>query len=174
MIKTPYLQKATSSALPPGGLHAEAKATACIHTLQRWGYEVMVGKTLGSGSRNYFSGTDEERRDEFQAMLDDPTIKAILRPGRLRREDHRPAGFHRFKKEPEVDHRFQRYHRFACAPDQPARHRLLHAPMASAFNHGNNKYIKAFKDAIAGAKADYSCKGIHSTDRYRHRHAGGR
>ena len=46
--------------------------------MQSWGYEVMVGKTLGSESDNYFSGTDEERCDELQAMLDDPSINAIL------------------------------------------------------------------------------------------------
>ena len=41
-------------------------------------YEVMVGKTLGSNSDNYFSGTDEERLNELQAMLDDDSINAIL------------------------------------------------------------------------------------------------
>jgi muramoyltetrapeptide carboxypeptidase len=38
----------------------------------------MVGKTLGSNSANYFSGTDEERLNELQAMLDDDSIHAIL------------------------------------------------------------------------------------------------
>ena len=37
----------------------------------------MVGKTL-CHSPNYFSGTDEERLEELQAMLDMPEINAIL------------------------------------------------------------------------------------------------
>lgn len=57
---------------------AYEKAQTCIETLQNWGFQVMVGKTLGSNSKNYFSGTDEERRDEMQAMINDPSIKAIL------------------------------------------------------------------------------------------------
>lgn len=57
---------------------ATEKAQTCISTLQRWGFEVMVGKTLGSKSKNYFSGTDEERCNEMQAMLDDESIHAIL------------------------------------------------------------------------------------------------
>jgi len=37
-----------------------------------------VGHTLGSSSPDYFSGTDEERLNELQAMLDDDDISAIL------------------------------------------------------------------------------------------------
>lgn len=54
------------------------KAETCIETIQQWGFEVMVGKTLGSKSKNYFSGNDETRLNELQAMLDDEGIKAIL------------------------------------------------------------------------------------------------
>ena len=62
----------------PAGYMEYRQAADCIATLQRWGFEVWVGRTLGSASKNYFSGTDEERRDELQAMLDAPEIKAIL------------------------------------------------------------------------------------------------
>ena len=37
-----------------------------------------VGKTLDSYSENYFSGTDQERLDDFQDMLDDDNVNAIL------------------------------------------------------------------------------------------------
>lgn len=49
-----------------------------METLQQWGFQVMIGKTVGSKSTNYFSGTNEERKDELQALLDEPSIKAIL------------------------------------------------------------------------------------------------
>jgi muramoyltetrapeptide carboxypeptidase len=45
--------------------------------LEFWGFEVVVGKTIGT-SFNNFSGTDQERLDDFQTMLDDDEIKAIL------------------------------------------------------------------------------------------------
>ena len=45
--------------------------------LQSWGYEVVEGDHL-FGSADQFSGTDEERAGDFQAMLDDESIKAIF------------------------------------------------------------------------------------------------
>ena len=79
MTFPPYLKKGDTIGITcPAGYMAAEKAQTCINTLQDWGYEVMIGKTLGSDSTNYFSGTDEERLDELQAMLDDREIKAIL------------------------------------------------------------------------------------------------
>jgi hypothetical protein len=76
-----YLKKGDTIGItcPAGYMYAD-KAQTCIETLQQWGYQVMVGKTLGSDSTNYFSGTDQERADELQAMLDDPNIKIALTP----------------------------------------------------------------------------------------------
>lgn len=42
-----------------------------------WKLKVVEGKTLKS-SYNQFSATDEERLADLQAMLDDPSIKAII------------------------------------------------------------------------------------------------
>ena len=72
MIKIPpYLKKGDTIGITcPAGYMAKEKVQVCIETLQQWGFEVMVGKTLGSSSTNYFSGTDEERLNELQAMLD--------------------------------------------------------------------------------------------------------
>ena len=61
-----YLKKGDTIGITcPAGYMAAEKAENCIATLQSWGYNVMVGKTLGSQSENYFSGTDEERLDEY-------------------------------------------------------------------------------------------------------------
>ncbi len=83
MIKfPPYLKPGNTIAITcPGGYMPAEKAAVCISSLQDWGYEVMIGKTLGSRSENYFSGTDEERTDELQAMLDDKSIHAIYSAG---------------------------------------------------------------------------------------------
>lgn len=62
----------------PAGYMDALKVQTCIHTLQSWGYQVMVGKTVGSNSTNYFSATDEDRLHELQAMLDDKNIHAVL------------------------------------------------------------------------------------------------
>src|SRR6187549_55472 len=80
MIKIPpYLKPGDTVGITcPAGYMDKEKVTVCIKTLQQWGFEVMIGKTIGSSSENYFSGTDEERSDELQAMLDDKDIHAVL------------------------------------------------------------------------------------------------
>lgn len=62
---------------------APAKAIEAEHVeyakslLEKKGYKVLVGENC-LGRNNYFSGTDEERRADFQWALDHPEVKAIL------------------------------------------------------------------------------------------------
>lgn len=48
-----------------------------IAMLRQWGFEVVEGKHLYGGLHQY-SGSDKERTSDFQAMLDDPSIRAIF------------------------------------------------------------------------------------------------
>ena len=54
--KIPILKKGNTIGITcPAGLYALlGKAQTCITALQQWGFTVMVGKTLGSNSANYF------------------------------------------------------------------------------------------------------------------------
>ena len=166
MIKIPpYLKKGDTIGITcPAGYMAKEKAQTCIDTLQQWGFEVMVGKTLGSASATYFSGTDEERLNEFQAMLDDNSIKAILcgRGGYGVSRIIDRLDFTRFKKKPKwiigysditVLHAHI-YSNFKTAS--------LHSPMAAAFNDDGykNEFIASLRKAITGKKAKYKC-GAH-------------
>jgi muramoyltetrapeptide carboxypeptidase len=161
MIKIPpYLKKGDMIGITcPAGYMAEAKAQTCIETLQSWGFEVMVGKTIGGRSKNYFSGTDEVRRDELQAMLDDENIKAILcgRGGYGVGRIIDQLDFTAFKKKPKWIIGFSDITVLHAHLYTKIKTASLHAPMASAFNEGENKYIKALQKAIIGKKAKYSC-----------------
>ncbi len=163
MIKLPpYLKKGDTIGLTcPAGYMAADKAQTCINTLQQWGYQVMLGKTLGSASANYFSGTDEERADELQAMMDDPSINAILfgRGGYGMGRIIDQLNFKKFKQHPKwligfsditVMH-MHLYSRYKIAS--------LHAPMAAAFNDENfkNEYVQSLQKALKGNKGKYSC-----------------
>ena len=163
MIKIPpYLKKGDTIGITcPAGYMAKEKAQACIETLQQWGFEVMVGKTLGSSSTNYFSGTDEERLNELQAMLDNGQINAILfaRGGYGVGRIIEQLNFTQFKKKPKwligysditVLHAHI-YSNYKIA--------TLHSPMAAAFNDGENKneFIASLYKAITGKKAKYKC-----------------
>lgn len=51
--------------------------SAAVSLLKQWGLEPIVGKTIGKKYLQ-FAGEDDERASEFQQMLDDVNIKAIL------------------------------------------------------------------------------------------------
>src|SRR4051812_20285046 len=80
MVKVPpYLKKGdTIGIVCPAGYMPFEKAATCISVLEEWGYKVRIGSTLGGDSGNYFSGTDTERRQDLQQMIDDDEVKAIL------------------------------------------------------------------------------------------------
>jgi muramoyltetrapeptide carboxypeptidase len=120
-----------------------------------------LGATTHSNSQNYFSGTDEERLNDLQHMLDDRNIKAILcaRGGYGVGRIIDRINFKKFRKHPKWiigfsditvlhSHIFSNY-KIAS----------LHAPMAAAFNNGefNNLYILSLKDALEGKPSHYEC-----------------
>lgn len=152
----------------PAGYMAAEKAQTCIDTLQSWGFEVMVGKTLGSRSNNYFSGTDAARRDELQAMLDDDGINGILfgrggyGMGRIIDE----LDFSRFKKNPKWLIGFSDITVLHCHLNRCYKIASLHAPMAAAFNDEGykNEYIQSLHKAITGKKGKYNC-AVHNLNR---------
>jgi muramoyltetrapeptide carboxypeptidase len=159
MIKIPpYLKKGDTIGITcPAGFMAKEKAQTCIDTLQRWGYQVMVGKTLGSNSTNYFSGTDEERRDELQAMLDDVNINAILcgRGGYGVGRIIDQLDFTKFKKKPKWIIGFSDITVLHSHIYTNVKIASLHAPMAAAFIEGENEFIQSLQKALAGKKATY-------------------
>src|SRR5437868_13902745 len=45
--------------------------------MKEWGFEIKTGSTVGKKDFT-FGGTDEERLLDFQQMLDDKSVKAIM------------------------------------------------------------------------------------------------
>ena len=161
MIKIPpYLKKGNTIGITcPAGYMAAEKAQKCISTLQSWGFDVMVGKTVGSKSKNYFSGSDEVRQNEMQAMLDDENIHAILcgRGGYGVGRIIDGLDFTKFKKKPKWVIGFSDVTILHAHLYTKIKVASLHAPMASAFNEGENEFIQSLHKAIIGKKAKYSC-----------------
>ena len=159
----PYLKPGdTIGILCPAGYMPYEKASTAIETLKEWGFRIVVGKTLGN-QYNYFSGTDEERLADLQQMLDDDSINAILcaRGGYGMGRIIDALSFKKFKKHPKwiigfSDITILQNHIFSNFKIAS-----LHAPMAAAFNNGENKnqYIQSLHDALIGRKATYSCHG---------------
>ena len=163
MIKIPpYLKKGDCIGMvSPAGFMPFERMETCMNTLQDWGYTVRLGATTNSQSENYFSGTDEERLNDLQQMLDDREVRAVLcaRGGYGLSRIIDTLNFKKFRKHPKWIVGFSDitvlhshiYTRYGVAS--------LHAPMAAAFNEDgfDSPYIQSLKDALEGMPASYEC-----------------
>jgi muramoyltetrapeptide carboxypeptidase len=159
----PYLKKGDIIGITcPAGFLDKKKAAHCVKILQSWGFEVMIGKTVGGDSENYFSGSDEERRDEFQAMLDDGSIKAILcgRGGYGSTRIIDGLNFKKFQKAPKWIIGFSDITAFHTHVQTQFSIASIHGPMASAFQTWtrDKEYLESIQACLTGKKMKYSCK----------------
>lgn len=160
-IIPPYLKKGdTIGIVCPAGYMPVEKLQTSIDVLKEWGYKVKTGATIAS-QFNYFSGTDEQRLEDLQQMLDDDSINAILcaRGGYGVGRIIDDLNFKKFRKNPKWIIGFSDitvlhshiYNRYKITS--------LHAPMAAAFNDDEykNQYVQSLKQALEGTKATYEC-----------------
>jgi muramoyltetrapeptide carboxypeptidase len=161
MIKVPpYLQKGDTIGLVcPAGFMPVEKISECIRVINEdWSFTTKVGNTVGK-QYHYFSGTDEERIQDFQQMLDDDTIKAILcaRGGYGFSRIIDKIDFKKFKVNPKWIIGFSDitvlhshiYRNYGIS--------TLHAPMANAFNEDGYKkeFVQSLRHALEGKKIKY-------------------
>ena len=169
MIKIPpYLQKGdTIGIVCPSGYMPKEKAETCIAVLQQWGYRVKLGKTLGN-QFHYFSGTDAERLQDLQGMLDDTEVKAVLcgRGGYGMSRIIDQLDFTQFKKNSKWLIGFSDITVLHAHVYQHLHIASLHAPMAAAFNDGEyeKEFVQSLRKALKGIVSNYSCDA-HSLNR---------
>lgn len=61
----------------PAGYITHEEIQSAVKKMESWGYKIKVGDTIDKKDFT-FGGTDEERARDFQQLLDDPKIKAIM------------------------------------------------------------------------------------------------
>ena len=64
--------------LAPAGKIKKESLDLAVSLLKSWGLQVEVGHNIFSDAHGYFSGADDERLADFQQMLDDPRLSAII------------------------------------------------------------------------------------------------
>lgn len=170
MIQPPYLQLGDTIGLTcPAGFIGIEKVQECVHTLEQWGFRVILGKTVGS-NWNYFSATDSERANELQEMLDDPSIKAVLcaRGGYGVTRIIDQINFTGCKAHPKWVIGFSDItvlHAALLKQDIMS----IHGPMAAAFSKGllGEPYMNSLKNCLQGNKNSIQSKGhsfnVHGT-----------
>lgn len=171
IVHPPYLKKGDTIGITcPAGFMDATKVEECVRVLtQLWGFKVKMGRTVGN-QFHYFSGTDQERLDDFQDMLDDSSVKAILcgRGGYGVGRIIDGLDFKAFRKHPKWIIGFSDITVLHAHILQRYSIATLHAPMANAFNDGGfrNKYVQSLRKALTGEKLNISVK------RHRYNHAG--
>ncbi len=157
----PYLQKSdTIGIVCPSGYMPYEKAETCISVLKEWGFKVKIGKTLGN-QYHYFSGTDKERLDDLQAMLNDTEVKAILcgRGGYGLSRIIDSIDFDGFIKHPKWIIGYSDITLLHANINRNLGIASLHSPMAAAFSEDGfkNEYVQSLYKAIIGEAYIYTC-----------------
>ncbi|MDO6674347.1 LD-carboxypeptidase [Tenacibaculum sp. 1_MG-2023] len=157
----PYLQKGDTIAIvAPAGILKNRKHTIDKAKIlaESWGLKVVYGKNMFN-QNNHFSGTDEERCQDFQDALDNPNIKAIWSArggyGSVRILDK--LDFTKFKKHPkwivgysDVTAFHNHIHNLGVE--------TLHAMMGTSMEEKAEEIVQTiatFKKALFGEKLSY-------------------
>jgi muramoyltetrapeptide carboxypeptidase len=159
----PYLKNGDAIGIVcPAGFMAAEKIVPCVSTLKSWGFRVKIGKTVGGVSSNYFSGTDAERLEDLQEMLDDEDIRAVLfgRGGYGLSRIIDQISFKRFRKSPKwilgySDISLLHAHIYTNYEIATA-----HAPMAGAFRDAipEDPFLNSVRDLLTGRRSIYTCE----------------
>ncbi len=159
MIQPSHLRQGdTISIVCPSGYIPLEKVQVCIQTLEKWGYKVKLGTTVGE-KKDSFSGTDQQRAEDLQTMLDDSSIKAILcaRGGYGASRIINRINFNCFNEQPKWVIGFSDITVLHAAILQQ-NCMSIHGPMAAAFAKGEagEPYIQSLKQVLEGQPTAYT------------------
>lgn len=78
IVLPPYLKPGDTIGITcPSGYITTEDIQPAVEQIQSWGFKTIAGSTVGK--RDFtFGGTDEERTRDFQDMINNPEVKAIL------------------------------------------------------------------------------------------------
>ena len=142
----------TIGILCPAGAIPLEKVTICAQVLESWGYQVHIGKTVGT-QFGHFAASDLDRQNELQSMMDDPEIHAILcaRGGYGLSRIVSQLDFTKIKAHPKWVIGFSDI-TILHAALQNQGIQSIHGPMSAAFGKGDAglPYIMALKQMLEG------------------------
>lgn len=155
----PYLKRGSVVGITcPSGYVSADRVAYAVELLQLWGFKVKKGNTIGS-EHFYFSGDDEARRNDLQAMLDDPELDAILmgRGGYGMSRIIDDLDFTAFEKKPKWICGFSDITVLHSHVQARSGIPTLHSPMCGAFRPEttNTDHIKNFYAALTGESLFY-------------------
>lgn len=159
MTHPPFLKKGSVIGITcPASMVPKEKIDTARAILDLWGFNTKPGKTIGT-NHHYFSGTDDERLADLQALMDDPAVDAILmgRGGYGVSRIIDGLDFRAFVKKPKWICGFSDITVLHNHIEQNFGIQTLHSPMCGAFRPDtvNEQYLKTFYAAITGESLYY-------------------
>lgn len=156
MTTPPYLKKGHKIGIvAPARKISKEEIQSAIDTFEKWGLEVVLGKNI-FGSDNQYSGTDEQRVEDLQKMLDDVSIRAIISArggyGTLRIIDK--LNFKQFQEKPKWIIGYSDITVLHSHIHQNFEIETLHATMPINF-HKDEESVQTMKQALFGEKISY-------------------
>lgn len=150
MISPPLLKPGDKvGIISPAGKVNEAKVLEAVKYLKDWGLEVILGDNA-LGSFHQFSGTDKERTNDLQKMLDDKEIKAIFSSrggyGTIRLLDK--LDFIAFKKSPKWIIGFSDITALHVYLNEILNTESIHGAMPSTFPDVKNESLDSLKEVL--------------------------
>ncbi|MDB5253819.1 MAG: peptidase LD-carboxypeptidase [Flaviaesturariibacter sp.] len=147
----------------PAGTITVAELTPAVAVLESWGFKVRLGNTIGKKDFT-LGGTDAERAADLQALLDDPSVKAIMCArggyGSVRIVDH--LVWDRFRKHPKWVIGFSDITVLLNHIHTVCRTAAIHSKMCNSFPDDWSKAepiqvetILSIRDALEGRKLSY-------------------
>lgn len=160
-IKPPFLKTGDTVAIvAPAGIlkNREETIEKAKSVLISWGLNVVLGKNVFN-QNNHFAGTDEERLQDFQKALDNPTVKAIWAArggyGSVRILDK--INLSKFKKKPKWIVGYSDITAFHNHVNNLG-FETLHAMMPTSLEEKPEEIVEtiaSFKNALFGEKLSY-------------------
>ncbi|KQR67395.1 LD-carboxypeptidase [Pedobacter sp. Leaf176] len=161
----PYLKQGDTIGISsPAGFITPEQIQPSVLQMQSWGFNIKIGETIGKRDFTY-GGTDEERLADFQKMLDDPNIKAIMCArggyGFIRIIDN--LDFSLFKRNPKWIIGFSDITVLHCHLAKNYGIASIHSKMCNSFPDDWTKAepiqietILSIRDAIIGGRMNYT------------------
>ena len=157
MISPPLLKSGDKvGIISPAGKVNKAKVLEAVKYIEDWGLEVVLGENA-LGSFHQFSGTDRERTNDLQKMLNDPKIKAIFSSrggyGAMRLLDQ--VDYEKFNKSPKWIIGFSDITALHVNLNGLLNTESIHGAMPSTFSDIKNESLDSLKEVLFNGTISY-------------------
>ena len=159
----PYLKPGDTIGITcPAGPVMAADLKLCREAIRNWGLKVRFGDTVDHLWQRY-GGTDEERAADFQRMLDDDRINAIMFGrggyGVMRMMDK--INWDKFARQPKWLIGFSDITAFHCHVQAVYDIPTIHADMGNGFNGTDDGAAISLRNMLMGHKQEHKCDGYY-------------